>query len=88
MRSVSVQELEEHIPDLQAGETLTLVHGGKVLAKVVPEPAEQMESEFPKKWASEEERLAAIEDLMKALRKGYDFGDFKFNRAELYDDAI
>jgi antitoxin (DNA-binding transcriptional repressor) of toxin-antitoxin stability system len=84
MRTVSVQELEAHTDELtaqvQAGQRLTLVHGSKTIGDIVPhEPAR-------KKWASEAERIAAVEEMMTFLRKGVDMGGFKItDRDELYD---
>jgi antitoxin (DNA-binding transcriptional repressor) of toxin-antitoxin stability system len=86
MRKVSVQELEQHIPDLQAGQSLTLVYGGKPLAEVVPigSPT-QTTASFPKKWASEEERLAELDRVMARLREGWDLGGLKIvDRDALY----
>ena len=87
MRNVSIQELEDHIPDLEAGQRLTLLHRGKPLAEVIPiSTASEDPSEPPVRWKSEEERLAAIADFMAFLRKGWDLGGLKItDRDALYD---
>jgi antitoxin (DNA-binding transcriptional repressor) of toxin-antitoxin stability system len=85
VRNVSIKELEEHTTDLidevEAGNGLTLIRGGKVVATINP-PAQSAQ----KVWASEEERLAAVEKFMEKLRRGYDLGGFKItDRDALYD---
>jgi len=87
MRKVSIQELERHIPELQAGQSLTLVYGGKPLAEVVPiASSTDTTTSYPKKWASEEERLAELDRVMARLRTGWDLGGLKItDRDALYD---
>ncbi|WP_150110669.1 type II toxin-antitoxin system Phd/YefM family antitoxin [Granulicella mallensis] len=84
MRSVSIQELEEHtaelVAEVEAGNRLTLIRGGKTVAEIVP-PATVAPI-----WESEEQRLNAIEEFMNILHKGYDLGGFKItDRDALYD---
>ena len=90
MRNISVQEFELHPADyvaqVEAGARLTLLRGGKAVAEVLPASSTPAETEYPKQWASEEERLAAVEDLMQILRRGWDLGCLKItDRDALYD---
>lgn len=86
MRQVSIAELEEHLPEVEAGQRLTLVHGGKAVAEVVPIRTELPEVEPLQKFASEEERLKAVEEFSAFLEKGLDLGGFRIeSRDELYD---
>ena len=72
VRSVSIQELEEHAAELVVG---------KRLADIVP----SVDSSGPI-WKDEEERLQAIDRFMEKLRRGYDLGGFKItDRDALYD---
>jgi antitoxin (DNA-binding transcriptional repressor) of toxin-antitoxin stability system len=85
MVSISIHELSERsedvVTELRAGHTLELLQGGKRIAEVVP-----VAQGAPNKWASEEERLAAVADFRAWLDKGIDLGGFKIeNRDELYD---
>lgn len=85
VRSVSIEELEEHtaelVAEVEAGNRLTLIRGGKRIADIVPSIA----SSEPE-WKDEEERLKAVDRVMEKLRRGYDLGGFKItNRDELYD---
>jgi antitoxin (DNA-binding transcriptional repressor) of toxin-antitoxin stability system len=90
MSSVSLKEVEEHPADfvakVEAGERLTLVRGGKTLADVVPRNGASDEAGLPKKWATEEERLAAVEKFFAVLDTGLDLGGLRIeNRDELYE---
>ncbi|MBB5064884.1 type II toxin-antitoxin system Phd/YefM family antitoxin [Granulicella mallensis] len=85
VRSVSIQELEEHtaelVAEVEAGNRLTLIRGGKRVADIVP----SVDSSEPI-WRDEEERLQAIDRVMEKLRRGYDLGGFKItDRDALYD---
>jgi antitoxin (DNA-binding transcriptional repressor) of toxin-antitoxin stability system len=84
MRTVSVQELEAHSEELaaqvQAGQRLTLMHGGKTIGDIVAHEPEG------KKSVSEEERLATVEELMQSLRQGWELGGLKMvDRDALYE---
>jgi antitoxin (DNA-binding transcriptional repressor) of toxin-antitoxin stability system len=84
MRTISIQELEERPYELatqvESGQRLTLIHGGKAIGDLVAHEPQQ------KKWASEEERSAAVKDGMAFLRKGINMGGFKVtDRDALYD---
>jgi antitoxin (DNA-binding transcriptional repressor) of toxin-antitoxin stability system len=85
MRSVSLEEFEEHtaelVAEVEAGNRLTLIRGGKAIAEVVP----SVGSSEPI-WRDEKERLKAIDGVMEKLRHGYDLGGFKItDRDALYD---
>ena len=85
MRTVSIQELEEHTAELvaeaEAGSRLTLIRSGRAVAELVPASAPSVQQ-----WATEEERVQAIDQLMETMRRGYDLGGFKItDRDALYD---
>jgi len=85
MRSVSIKELEEHTAELvaeaEAGNRFTLIRGGRAVAELVPATVHA-----DQQWATEEERLQAIDQLMETLHRGYDLGGFKItDRDALYD---
>jgi prevent-host-death family protein len=85
MRNVSIQDFENHpadfVAEVEAGARLTLVRGGKPIAEVVPVAQATLS-----KWASEEERLAAVADMMAFMKKGINMGGFKItDRDALYD---
>jgi antitoxin (DNA-binding transcriptional repressor) of toxin-antitoxin stability system len=90
MSSMSLKEVEEHPADfvakVEAGERLTLVCGGKTIADVVPRNGTDAKADVTKKWASEEERLAAVEEFFAVLDSGLDLGGLRIeNRDELYE---
>lgn len=86
MLSVSIEELAAHIPELEAGNRLTLVREGKPFAEVVPIAQSESAPEYPRKWQSEEERLAALAEFKAFLHQGLDLGGFKIeDRDALYD---
>jgi antitoxin (DNA-binding transcriptional repressor) of toxin-antitoxin stability system len=85
VRTVSIQELEQHtaqlVAEVEAGNRLTLIRGGKAVAELVPHAAESVSL-----WSTEDERLAAIDEVMEKLHQGYDLGGFKIaDRDALYD---
>jgi antitoxin (DNA-binding transcriptional repressor) of toxin-antitoxin stability system len=90
MRSISIQEFEQDpkacIAEAEAGQRLVLVRGGKAVVEITPSAGSIVSSEPVQAWNSEEGRLAAGEELLKILRKGFDLGGSKMaNRDELYD---
>ena len=85
MRTVSIQELEQHtaqlVAEVEAGNRLTLIRGGKAVGELIPHAAESASQ-----WTTEDERLAAIDKVMDKLHQGYDLGGFKItDRDALYD---
>ncbi len=85
MRNVSIQELEQHtaqlVAEVEAGNRLTLIRGGRAVAELVPPAADTVS-----RWTTEEERLAAIDKVMNKHQQGYDLGGFKIiDRDALYD---
>jgi len=85
MRNVSIQELEEHTAELvaeaEAGSRFTLIRGGRAVAELVPASVNSGQQ-----WATEDERVQAIDQLMETMRRGYDLGGFKItDRDALYD---
>jgi len=79
MRSISIDELHEHtdqlIAEVQSGQTLTLVRGGKPVADVVPR----------QQLLEGEERQAALDRLMALLQKGIPLGGVPPTRDEMHE---
>ena len=83
MRSVSIKELEEHtaelVAEVEAGNRLTLIRGGKAVAEVVPLTGTSIRP-------TEAERAAAGERLIAIMEKGIDLEGIRIeNRDELYE---
>jgi antitoxin (DNA-binding transcriptional repressor) of toxin-antitoxin stability system len=90
MRSISIQEFEQdpkaYIAEAEAGQRLVLLRGGKAVLEITPRTDPAIQPESAQTWKTEQERLAAGEELMKILRKGFNLGGLKItNRDELYD---
>lgn len=90
MRNVSIQELEADaaglIAEVEAGQRLTLIRGGRAVADIVPHADVVSGSETRHATAEKMTHGEAVEQLMTTLEKGFDLGGFKItNRDELYE---
>ena len=66
------------LKEAENGKSITITRNGKPVARLEPAPVAV-------KPESEEERKAALERLMKTLRKGYHLGGKGFTRDEMHE---
>ena len=89
MRQISAKLLDqESLVELKAGHRLQLVQGGHTIAEIVPvqESDSQSGSELADMPPTEDERLAAVEQLRQMMHQGIHLGGLRItNRDELYE---
>lgn len=80
MRNVSIQELEADtdslISEVEAGQRLTLIRGGKAVADIVP---------HTQTAATEESRAAAFREMLAVMNSGLDLGGKPFSYEERHE---
>jgi len=83
MRQVQLHEEEQQfaalVAEAEAGESLTILRGGKPVAQIIPFPQQASETH------TEEERLEGARQLQALMDKGFDLGIVWNGRDELYD---
>jgi prevent-host-death family protein len=71
------QRFAKYVRAVEAGESFVITRRGKSVARLVPiEPGKRILTP---------EQQAARQRALERLRKGWDLGDYKFKRDELYE---
>jgi len=81
MRQIPAQVLDaESLEELESGNRLVLIRGGKPIAEIVPLALDPEDAA-----AKEQRRMEAAERLKAIMDKGFDMGVVWNGRDELYD---
>jgi prevent-host-death family protein len=72
------QQFARYVRAVEAGQSFVITRRGKPVARLVPVE--------PGKRVLTPEQQAARARALERMQRGWDLGDYKFNRDELYED--